>query len=207
LNPFGATMSPDHGAPQPGPPQPGPPEAPHQPRWNDPAAFAATAPPPTSDEHAKARGVSPAPVQRSSEPAPEPRPSAPAEPRPSVPAAGPGVDPEQVAANAPRTIAGFLVTFEGNELGAFWPLYQGKNEIGRKGASDNLDIEIDHPTCSSRHAVILASARPARLKLEDPGSTNGTFLESGKIENGKKYELKDGQVVRFGAFSVIVKIV
>ena len=56
-------------------------------------------------------------------------------------------------------------------------------------------------------AVILASARPARFKLEDPSSTNGTFVNDAKLENGRRYELKDGDIVRFGAFSVIVKIV
>jgi hypothetical protein len=125
----------------------------------------------------------------------------------AAPRSGTPLDPEHVPPNAPRALAGFLVSFEGSDLGSFWPIYQGRNEIGRKGAADGLHIEIDHPTTSSRHAVLLASARPARIKLEDPGSTNGTFLESGKIEHGKKYELRDGEVIRFGAFSAIVKVV
>ena len=70
-----------------------------------------------------------------------------------------------------------------------------------------LDIEIDHPTTSSRHAVIHATARPGRLRVEDPGSTNGTFLGEHMIEKSKPHELRDGEAVRFGGFNVIVKVI
>lgn len=79
--------------------------------------------------------------------------------------------------------------------------------LGRRGAAPGLDIEIDNPTTSSRHAVLYASARPARLKLEDTGSTNGTFLRDQPLERGKKHEIRDGDVVRFGGFATIVKLV
>jgi pSer/pThr/pTyr-binding forkhead associated (FHA) protein len=104
-------------------------------------------------------------------------------------------------------LAGFLVSYESTELGVFWPLYQGQNVVGRKGAAPGLDIEVDHPTTSSRHAVIHASARPGRLRVEDPGSTNGTFVGEHMIEKNKQHELRDGDSVRFGGFNVIVKII
>jgi pSer/pThr/pTyr-binding forkhead associated (FHA) protein len=104
-------------------------------------------------------------------------------------------------------IAGFLVSYEANELGTFWTVYQGKNVVGRKGAADGLDIEVDHPTTSSRHAVVHASARPGRVKVEDPGSTNGTFVNDQKIAKGSTQELKDGDTLRFGGYAVTVKIV
>jgi pSer/pThr/pTyr-binding forkhead associated (FHA) protein len=112
-----------------------------------------------------------------------------------------------VAPDAPRAIAGFLVSFEGSELGTSWILYQGKNVVGRKGAADGLDIEVDHPTTSSRHAIVHASARPGRLKVEDPGSTNGTFVNDQKLTKGTHQELKDGDTLRFGGYAVTVKIV
>jgi pSer/pThr/pTyr-binding forkhead associated (FHA) protein len=106
-----------------------------------------------------------------------------------------------------RVLTGFLVSYESTELGVFWPLYQGTNVVGRKGAAPGLDIEIDHPTTSSRHAVIHAAARPGRLRVEDPGSTNGTFVGDHMIEKNKPHELRDGESVRFGGYNVIVKIV
>jgi pSer/pThr/pTyr-binding forkhead associated (FHA) protein len=106
-----------------------------------------------------------------------------------------------------RALAGFLVSYDQSELGVFWPLYQGHNVLGRKGAAAGLDIEIDSPTTSSRHAVVFASARPGRLKVEDAGSTNGTFLNEAQLDRGKKFELRDNDVLRFGGFNVTVKIV
>ena len=165
---------------------------PPQGRWNNPEAFAATAPPSTEEHEQRWGSVPPA------SPQPEP-----VELKTTIA----GRDPELVPEDAPRTLAGFLVSYEDNELGAFWPLYQGQNVIGRKDAMEGLDIEIDHPTTSSRHAIIHASARPGRLKLEDPGSTNGTFLNDEKIEHSVKLELKDGDDVRFGGYSTVVKII
>ena len=104
-------------------------------------------------------------------------------------------------------LAGFIVSFEGNELGTFWPLYAGKNVIGRKDAMEGLDIEIDHPTTSSRHAVITATARPGKLTLEDPGSTNGTYLSGERLPNNQPRDLRDGDAVRFGGYSCTVKVI
>jgi len=106
-----------------------------------------------------------------------------------------------------RSLAGFLVSYDQSDIGVFWPVYQGQNVVGRKGAAPGLDIEIDHPTTSSRHAVLFASARPARLKVEDSGSTNGTYLGDQPLDRGRKHELRDGDLIRFGGFSAIVKLV
>jgi pSer/pThr/pTyr-binding forkhead associated (FHA) protein len=124
-------------------------------------------------------------------------------PAPSAPPPGaaPAFDPSL------RTLAGFLVSYEASELGVFWPIYQGQNVVGRKGAAPGLDVEIDHPTTSSRHAVIHATARPGKLRVEDPGSTNGTFLGEHMIDKNKAHDLRDGEAVRFGGFNVIVKII
>ncbi len=128
-----------------------------------------------------------------------------------MPAAPSAPPPGAVVAAAPdpslRTLAGFLVSYEATELGVFWPIYQGQNAVGRKGAAPGLDIEIDHPTTSSRHAVIHATARPGRLRVEDPGSTNGTFVADQMIEKNKQLDLRDGEQLRFGGFNVIVKII
>jgi pSer/pThr/pTyr-binding forkhead associated (FHA) protein len=127
-----------------------------------------------------------------------------ASPIPVAPARD-GQDPEHVSPDAPRVLAGFLVSFEGDPLGQFWPFHQGRNEVGRLGANPGLDLAIDHPTTSSRHAVLLASARPTRLKIEDVGSTNGTYINGERITPGVKQELRDGDSVRFGGFTTTIK--
>jgi hypothetical protein len=141
--------------------------------------------------------------------APQSHTSQPPPPVYGVTAGMPGIeqDPELVPERAPRVLAGFLITYEVEPLGRFWPIYQGRNRLGRKGSGTDLDIEIDHPTTSSRHALILAAACPGRLKLEDIGSTNGTLLNGVRITPGTRLELKDGDRVRFGLLSTIVKVV
>jgi hypothetical protein len=109
--------------------------------------------------------------------------------------------------DGPRTLVGFLVSFESVELGQYWPIHQGRNVLGRQGAATGLDIEISHPTTSSLHAVFLATAQPARVVVEDTGSTNGTFVNDNVLTPGQRWELRDGDHVRFGLFHAIIKIV
>jgi pSer/pThr/pTyr-binding forkhead associated (FHA) protein len=187
------------------PPQQQQPIQPHAPQpapWGgqNPAAFAETANPGPPQQH------QPQPHQA---PQPQPMPEqarGPSHPPPGAPAPGPR-DPEYIEPDAPRVLAGFLVSYENSPLGSFFPIYQGQNAVGRKGAAPGLSIEFDHATTSSRHAVLLASARPGRIKLEDLGSTNGTFVGDLMLERGRRHELKDGDVIRFGGYVTIVKIV
>lgn len=115
-------------------------------------------------------------------------------------------EPDQAPQAGPRVLAGFLVSYE-TELGQAWHIYQGANTIGRLEAAEGLDVELDHPTTSSRHAVIHATARPGRMSLEDLGSTNGTFRGDNKLEPHTRVDLRDGESIRFGGFSVMVKII
>jgi pSer/pThr/pTyr-binding forkhead associated (FHA) protein len=115
------------------------------------------------------------------------------------------MDPEHVSEDLPRSLAGFLVHFR-DEIGQFWPLYQGRNWVGRSGGED-IDVPLDDPATSSKHALILAAARPGRLKVEDLGSTNGTYVGRHRLERGQRRELTDGDLLRFGTVTCIVKIV
>lgn len=112
-----------------------------------------------------------------------------------------------IPVEAPPVLAGFLVSYDANPLGQFWPIHQGSNLIGRVGAGADADIEFPHATVSSRHAIIVAAALPGRMLLTDQGSTNGTFVDDVALQPDQHWPLKDGDTVRFGLFSATVKIV
>jgi hypothetical protein len=113
----------------------------------------------------------------------------------------------EIALDAPRVLVGFLVSFDNVELGQYWPIHQGRNVVGRQGAAAGIQIEIAHPTTSSLHAVLLALARPGRVVVEDNNSTNGTFVNDNALAPGQRWELRDGDRVRFGLFNTIVKVI
>lgn len=124
-------------------------------------------------------------------------------PDPSPPAP-PGLD---FPAEGPRTLVGFLVSYDNVDIGQYWPIHQGRNVVGRQGAATGLDIEIAHPTTSSLHAVLLALAVPTHIAVEDTGSTNGTFVNDNPLVPGQRWELRDGDRLRFGLFNAVVKII
>ena len=113
----------------------------------------------------------------------------------------------ELALDAPRVLVGFLVSFDNLELGQYWPIHQGRNVVGRQGAASGVQIEIAHPTTSSLHAVLLAAARPGRVVVEDSNSTNGTFVNDNALVAGQRWELRDGDRVRFGLFNTIIKVI
>lgn len=235
-SPLGMQMQPQYApAPQqgyPAAPQAYPPQQQAYPQQGYPSAAQGPAVPPPAEPaqpgYANPYGAPPwgapapiavAPVWGQAAPAPTAAPESPAL-SPTVPeTAEPIVVPtaasaviapleaDQVPPNAPKTLAAFLVTFETNPLGDFWPIHQGSTVIGRKESGAGLDLEIDHPTTSSRHATVYAAARPGRLKVEDLGSTNGTYVNERRLEPGEHRPLEQGDTLRFGGFSVAVHLV
>lgn len=69
------------------------------------------------------------------------------------------------------------------------------------------DVEIPHPTVSSRHATIFSTAPPSRAVLVDNGSTNGCFVNDSPLQANEPRELRDGDQLRFGLYNVIVKTI
>ena len=218
------------GSPQayPGAPYPGvegvPPPA--APQWSSPqpnqdaAAYASTGRPQATSDGYDAYGAPPPPVQGYGYPPQAQAYPGPAQAYPGPAQAYPGpaqgyppaaphapTDSGLGDAGASRVLAGFLISFDLSPLGAFWPIHQGVNEIGRFEAADGLHVAIDHPTTSSHHARVVASARPGHLRLEDLGSTNGTYVNEQRLEPGHRVDLTDGDTVRFGGFNTLVKIV
>jgi pSer/pThr/pTyr-binding forkhead associated (FHA) protein len=109
------------------------------------------------------------------------------------------------AALPAKMLRGFLVSYQTTPGGDFWALHTGRATVGRSNSGESLDIPLADATISSRHAVINVDA--AMIQVEDTGSTNGTFVNDEHVGFNGRRELKDGDRVRFGGFTTIVKIV
>jgi pSer/pThr/pTyr-binding forkhead associated (FHA) protein len=119
----------------------------------------------------------------------------------------PGAGPAPGAGGSGGKVAGFLLTYDVETRGAFWPLRVGDNRIGRKGADAALDIAIDHPTVSSNHALIYVEPQGGVAQIEDQRSANGTMLHEKTIAGQGRREIRDGDRIRLGAVNVVVKLV
>src|SRR5690606_12260981 len=76
-----------------------------------------------------------------------------------------GTDPARLGGEAASTFAsaqphssrgrliGFLVSYDVNPQGTYYPLHTGTLRLGRKDAAPSLDVAIEHPTVSSNHAL------------------------------------------------------
>lgn len=136
--------------------------------------------------------------------APQPnQPPQDATPRTATPPAG----QTNPTISAAPILIGFFVSFDGNDLGRFWPIHQGHLLVGRAQAAENLDIAIEHNTTSARHAQLVALARPSRLTVQDIGSTNGTFVNDQRILPGQPMLAAHGDRIRFGGYTVHVVLI
>jgi smad nuclear-interacting protein 1 len=96
--------------------------------------------------------------------------------------------------------------FKGKEL--LNTLHISKQSAYLMGRNEKIaDIPMVHPSLSSQHAVLQYRALPSvdsgRLSCQpyimDLESTNGTFLNDVKIDSARYYQLKKGDVLKFGA--------
>ena len=74
-------------------------------------------------------------------------------------------------------------------------LNEGDHVLGR---SPDLDVYLNSPSVSRRHARIHVS--PKEVTLEDLGSKNGTFRHGERL--AAKVQLEDGDELRFGSIRV-----
>jgi FHA domain-containing protein len=74
-------------------------------------------------------------------------------------------------------------------------LQPGSNSIGRGSAND---FQLDDPSISTSHCEIFVDTDSVRIK--DPGSTNGTWLDRTRIDEAF---LKSGQRLRFGSVELL----
>jgi FHA domain len=142
----------------------------------------------------------PARAHYPAQPAQPPPPPAPSGPSPSIRPAAPREAP-------PHMLRGFLIAYGRNPNGDFWPLTGGRHTIGRLGSSDGIEIPIQDPTVSSRHATLNVDPATGSIVVEDAGSTNGTFVNDEPVGRGGWRELSDGDRLRVGGFTTVVKVI
>lgn len=115
----------------------------------------------------------------------------------------PSVRPSVSLGRPPRPLGAFLVSYQYEPLGTFWPLGVGTNIIGRAGAGrPDLDVGIADSTVSSEQALIDVDERG--ITVEDRRSRNGTSVNGRAIVAGVRVPLAHGDRVRFGSFETIL---
>ena len=107
----------------------------------------------------------------------------------------------------PKVLRGFLVAYGTNPSGDFWALTAGRHVVGRAGGGDGIDVPLQDPTISSRHATLVVDGASSSIAIEDTGSTNGTFVNDEHVGFNGRRELRDGDRLRFGGFTAIVKVI
>ena len=79
-------------------------------------------------------------------------------------------------------------------------LHQGENTVGR----ENTDVLLADPTVSRRHALLILDS--GKCRVEDLGSTNGTYVAGKQIQQGERVELVDGAELKFGSVVLFLKL-
>lgn len=101
--------------------------------------------------------------------------------------------PQQAAA-AGRKLVGFLVTYNRNPLGKAYPIFEGRNFVGR---DKSCDISVpDDQQMSGRHMSILYRGVDQTFKFRDEQSSNGTFINKQLLDDGK---LQNYDIIRVGS--------
>ena len=99
-----------------------------------------------------------------------------------------------------RKLRGWLVTFDIEEFGTDYKIFEGRNLIGK---ISTCDITVLDNEVSSEHAVILF--RKDKFEISDQMSTNGTLLNGDLLESHKPNVLVDGDEIVVGKTSLLFK--
>lgn len=97
-----------------------------------------------------------------------------------------------------RKLVAVMVCYDMNPCGDVFPIYEGRNIVGRKSSCD-IKISGDGQV-SSEHLVILYREVEGIFWAIDNNSSNGTFV-NGKFEN--KVELKNSDIINVGETRLI----
>lgn len=118
----------------------------------------------------------------------------------TVPATEPSDQQPQSVPPAP-VLHPKLVVLRGLKINAEYPVYEGRNTIGRF-ADKPVDIDlmnqesVEQIWCSRQHAVVIYDK--GLVGIEDLNSLNGTWVNGARIHPGQQRQLKPGDVVQIG---------
>ncbi|KYQ89880.1 hypothetical protein DLAC_09855 [Tieghemostelium lacteum] len=99
-----------------------------------------------------------------------------------------------------------IYPFKDKEVLDPYPIYKKKSFLF--GRDRNIvDIPIDHPSCSSQHAVIVfrevlpkdSDIKVIKPYIIDLDSTNGTFLNKQKLKSSRYIEIRSKDLINFGS--------
>ncbi|MDY3561894.1 FHA domain-containing protein [Gemmata sp. JC673] len=115
----------------------------------------------------------------------------------------PATDPadHQPTAPAVPAVKPKLVVLRGMRIGAEYPIYEGRNVVGRF-ADKPVDIDlvsqesVEQIWCSRQHAVLVLD--DGNVQIEDLNSLNGTWLNGVRVRAGQPRPVKPGDVVQVG---------
>jgi hypothetical protein len=102
---------------------------------------------------------------------------------------------------APPALRPKLVVMRGMKINMEYPIYEGRNTIGRF-ADKPVDIDliiqesVDQIWCSRQHAVITFAK--GIVVIEDLNSLNGTWVNGGRVHGGQQRQLHAGDVIQIG---------
>ncbi len=114
-----------------------------------------------------------------------------------------GVDAAQQTEIPHDPIVGFLFSVSKTPFGEYWPLYIGKNTIGRNTTDSANMINLLEGSVSNEHAALVieqyTNPNETVAVLENKGSKNGTFINGKRVIYGRTEECKNGDILRFGS--------
>jgi pSer/pThr/pTyr-binding forkhead associated (FHA) protein len=103
-------------------------------------------------------------------------------------------------------IVGFIITFQNEPAGKFWPLRSGRTTLGRSGVAEEAVVALSDASASARHALIHGDSSTGHAYVEDLGSRNGTFLNEERLNEGQQRQLHDNDRLRLGSMTLVVKL-
>ena len=118
-------------------------------------------------------------------------------PSADTPAPAPSADSPATLTELPADKAYTLEVLDGNQPGQVFPLEKVHIIIGRRGC----DVNLDDPEISRQHASIDIHGMSASLR--DLGSTNGTYIQGQRVEEG---DLKDNSEFRVGTHQLVFRV-